>query len=333
MSHVMFALICVIWGTSFILMKQAVPLVGPVGVGSVRELLGAATLWVIWLLMKNRRLPFGKADLLPLLVLAVVGYMAPFTIQPYVIAQVESEAGHGSAFAGMMVSLVPMATIVVSIPMLGIWPRWRQVLGVVGGFGFMVLLFREELVQGVRPIWLALGLCTPLSYAFANTYVKRRFGHVSPLALACAELSLAGVMLVSVFAAMHATGVSLPMPAVADDAMPTWTRAAVCLLLLGVVCTGLAGYMFYTLIRKHGPLYAGMVTYIIPCVAIGIGAATGEEIGAGQLISLFGIFAMVALVQWPARRGDVGEPDGDAVRLDAGAVETASIREGDDGAR
>ena len=40
--------------------------------------------------------------------------------------------------------------------------------------------------------------------------------------------------------------------------------AVVAMLVLGIVGTGLTLAMFYGLIRSRGPLFAGMVTYLIP---------------------------------------------------------------------
>ena len=42
----------------------------------------------------------------------------------------------------------------------------------------------------------------------------------------------------------------------------------VALLVLGTIGTGLAGYLFYILIYRAGPVFAGMVGYIIPLVAL-----------------------------------------------------------------
>lgn len=292
-SHVLFLFVCAIWGASFIFMKLALPNFGYLGIGAYRLLLGAAALWLLWNRLK-KPWPFRREDWLPLLGIALIGYAIPFVIQPYVIAKVEASAGHGSAFGGLLVSFVPLLTIIASIPLLGVWPSRRQLLGVIGGLAFMWALFAEELAQGVALPHLLIGAVTPVCYGFANTYVKRRFHHVPPMALSMVTLALATVILLPLSLTLEEITVNANLPA-----------ALTSLAALGVVCTGLAGYAFYRLVQGHGPLYAGMVSYVIPCVAMLIGWTMGERITRGQILCMAGVFAMVALVQFkppPASR-------------------------------
>ena len=71
----------------------------------------------------------------------------------------------------------------------------------------------------------------------------------------------------------------------------------VSLVTLGVVCTALGYLMFYKLVRDRGPLFAGMVTYLIPPGALLWGLLVGETITLLQVIALAGILAMVVVVQ------------------------------------
>ena len=73
--------------------------------------------------------------------------------------------------------------------------------------------------------------------------------------------------------------------------------AVACLLVLGPIATGLGTFLFYRLIQGHGPLYAGMVSYVIPCVATLLGLLSGETITLGQLVAVAGALGMVALTQ------------------------------------
>jgi drug/metabolite transporter (DMT)-like permease len=61
-------------------------------------------------------------------------------------------------------------------------------------------------------------------------------------------------------------------------------------------------FMFYRLIQARGPLFAGMVTYLIPIGAVAWGWADGEPVSTRQLVALAVILAAVALVQWPERQ-------------------------------
>ena len=74
-------------------------------------------------------------------------------------------------------------------------------------------------------------------------------------------------------------------------------EAAGAMFMLGVVCTGGGAIMFYKLIQKEGPLFAGMVSYIIPTVAVIIGWLRDERIELKQIIVLAVVFIMVAIAQ------------------------------------
>ena len=79
------------------------------------------------------------------------------------------------------------------------------------------------------------------------------------------------------------------------------------LAFLGVVCTGLAIWLFNWLIVERGPLFAGMFTYVFPLVALVIGYLDGEPITGRQLAAMAGVLAMVAVVQLE-RAGGRGAP-------------------------
>jgi len=64
---------------------------------------------------------------------------------------------------------------------------------------------------------------------------------------------------------------------------------------LGIVSTCLASVIFYTLMKKAGPVFASMVTYGIPLVALGWGFVAGETITGLQVAGMAVILAGVRL--------------------------------------
>jgi drug/metabolite transporter (DMT)-like permease len=288
MHLAIFILICCIWGTSFILMKWSLQSYGPISVGAIRVMLGAAALGLVWLLGR-RRWPLRKADLAALTVVSLIAYCVPFCLQPFVLAKVQDVAGHGSTFIGLIICLVPLCTALVSVPMLKIYPTRRQVVGICGGLAFMLLLYIDELKHDVPLGYLLLGAISPLCYATGNAYLKRRFQGVPPLVLALAAMGLAGLMM---------TPLSMATETVRFN--ETFRHASGSLAILGVICTGLATYLFYMLIQHRGPLYAGMITYIVPCVAMLAGWLDKENVTLSQVVAILGMLAMVGLVQYKA---------------------------------
>ena len=123
-------------------MDRASHALGAVSIGVIRLLGGALVLGVYWW-VKRERVRIRRVDWWHIFVVAALANALPFVIQPYAMIQ----AGEHGYF-GMMVALVPLATILASIPMLKIWPSRRQLVGVLGGIVCMG-------VGGAR--WLGAG--------------------------------------------------------------------------------------------------------------------------------------------------------------------------------
>ena len=278
MRHLMFITICLIWGSNFILMKWAYSAFGPIGVAAGRVLGGAGVLWVVWALSRRKTRKasgergepqgarsaadgqghnFQVGDGLALMVPVVIGSIYPYTMQPYLIGKYQD-----SAFFGMMVTLVPLLTLLASVPMLRVLPTARQLGGVLLGLVCMGLLFRDGTVRGMSGWDLLLAALVPMSYAVSNTFIKRRLSDMPPLFMTAMILGLASIVIT-------------PIGAVAEGVKPIsgealW-EALMVMAWLGIVGTGIATVMFYRLVQTHGPLYAGMVTYVIPLGALAWG--------------------------------------------------------------
>ena len=288
MLYAQFLLVCLIWGGSFMLMKKAYVAFSPVAIGSLRAALGAATLVLLWyILRRSLAWPVGWSRFAALCVPAAVGFAYPYVMQPYLIGRYQD-----SAYFGMMVALVPLITILVSVPMLGVWPRRRELVGVLLGLGCLAVLGHEGEVRGVGIGHVLLAATVPLAYAVSNTFIKQRLYDVPPMALTASALGLAAMIM------LPANVAEAPLRGAVGGEM--WLAVA-SLLVLGAIGSGVAMYMFYKLIQVRGPLFAGMVTYLVPLGALSLGWLDGERVTAGQVAAMLGIFASVAMVQWPVR--------------------------------
>lgn len=285
MAHVIFVTVCLLWGSSFILMKWARDAFGPISIGALRVAGGAALLLVIWRIWRRTQVTgLRRGHIPPLAVLVVLNFMIPYSVQPHLIGKYGD-----SAFFGTLVSLVPLITIIIAIPLLGEKPTLRQVIGVIGGLVGMFALVGVGAGKQITPLDLLIALGIPVLYALNNTLIKRWFTGVAPLPLTAIGLSAAALLLLPTSIAIE------PWPAPVTE-RPVW-QAALALAALGPLCTGLAIFMFYHLIQRKGPLYAGMVTYIIPLGALAWGWVDDERITVVQVIALIGVLAMTALVQ------------------------------------
>jgi drug/metabolite transporter (DMT)-like permease len=282
MYYLMFVYISAIWGSSFILMKWAELCYPALSLAAYRLVGATLILFVFWLFSKRRN-PFPKKDLLPLTFMSVCTIL-PYAVQPYLISK------YGSAFIGMMVIFVPILTILVSIPLLKGFPTKRQTFGVFGGLAFSWLIVKDGLNRDVTFLDLLLAFSIPFFYALGNTFTKKRLSHMKSLDLSFSTMLISTMLL-------------WPFAMWMEDVKVNehFATATTYLAILGILGTGIPIIFFFYLINKKGPLFAGMVTYVIPLGAIVWGVVDGEHITSIQLVAMSGLLIMVGLVQWPLK--------------------------------
>jgi drug/metabolite transporter (DMT)-like permease len=279
MTHLLFGLVSLIWGTSFILMKKASLAFGPLSIAALRVAFGALALVVVIKLVKaNWNLKKSHIFSIPLI--AITGNIYPYVIIPHLIAL------YGSAFIGMMVGFVPIMTILISIPMLKARPSRSQLRGVLGGLLCLAMICSDGFSRGIPFSALLLASTAPLTFSFTNTYIKRNMTDISPLSLTCAMLIFSSTITLPVAFALEPVEIN-------NSLLPAFLS----IIVLGVFCTGIATHMFLLMVQKRGPLFAGMVTYVIPVIAIIWGWLDSEYISPMQLAAIAGIIVSVAIAQ------------------------------------
>jgi drug/metabolite transporter (DMT)-like permease len=308
-AHLAFIFCCFVWGTTFILLERVTHVFGPVEIGIWRMLSGAAVVGACWWIRPSAfRLSRNDWAYMAIVVLAFTA--PPQVIQAYVLAQ-----GFGHSFFGTMVAAIPLLTILVSIPMLGIRPTGRELVGVLGGLACMWILVEDGVHRGMSFGLLALTFVVPLSSALSNTLIKSKLAHVPAAPLTATLLFAASFALLPLqlsTPALEAMRISGPANAAVTP------EAIVYLLLLGVVGSGLSTMVFIWMILKKGPLFAGMTTYVVPVLALLWGTVDQEAISSRQMLAIAGALSMVALVQSGSREYEVEpQPPGEIAEAHA----------------
>jgi drug/metabolite transporter (DMT)-like permease len=286
MPYLLFLSVCAIWGSNFMLMKQAALGFSGLQIATGRVLGGMVVLGVFWWL-QGGRWRIRREDLWPLAVVILIGYAWPYTLQPILVAK------HGGALIGMSVSFVPLMTVVLSLPLLGVVPTRRQLVGVLGALACLLAILYDSLQRDISLVDFLLAGSVPLGYSIANICIRRRLAHISSLDLSFLSMLWTALCLIPL---CGVDPTSIPETSV----FPWWPLAAI--VLLGTLGTGLANWMFNLLIIQQGPLFAGMVTNLVPLGAILWGWADHEHVSALQIAAMVGLIFMVALVQTGAAK-------------------------------
>ena len=193
----------------------------------------------------------------------------------------------------LMCSFVPLLTILLSVALTRTLPAKRQLFGVLGALICMGVLLGDGVRRSIPWEHILAALSVPACYAVANTTIRMRLSHAAALLVTLVSFAGTGVTLAPLAGTMSSP----------TSVEPTvWWQAVAALAFLGFVGTGIATFGFNWLIRRHGPLFAGMTTNLVPLGAILLGWIDGERVNSWQLGAIAGIVAMVTLVQYGAAK-------------------------------
>src|SRR4051812_14699087 len=261
---------------------------GPVEIGIWRMVSGAAVVGACWW-VKRDRYRMTVRDLVLIACSSLLLTVPTQLIQAYVLEQ-----GFGHGFFGTMVAAIPLLTILVSVPMLGVRPTGRELFGVLGGLACIFVLVEDGMQRGMSPGLLALTMVIPTSSALGNTFYKWKLPHVPAAPLTTTMLIVSALALMPLEAAPRLmTSLSIGAP----DGATLTAEAVAYLFLLGIVGSGVSTMAYIWLVLERGPLFAGMTTYVVPVIALLWGTLDHEAISGQQAIAIAGVLGMVALVQ------------------------------------
>ena len=275
---VLFIALCLIWGSSFMLMKEGMRHLTSVQVASLR-IFSSGIVMIPWAFRAFRKIP--PRMLIPVFVSGLLGSLFPAYF--YCMAQEKVE----SSLAGSLNALTPIFVIILGSLFFRASVGLRQVAGVLISFSGSVLLsvLQPGFGMSSHGFSIMLILLATMAYGLNVNVVNRYLKGISSIDIAAAALFLIAI---PAGAILWHSGFRLQG---LED--PGIRRAAVFGLLLGVLGTAIASVLFYILIKRAGIVFASMVTYGIPVIANIWGLFYGEHVGLPQLLCLIVILAGV----------------------------------------
>jgi drug/metabolite transporter (DMT)-like permease len=287
-----FIALSAIWGTSFLFIKVGVRELHPVYVTLARVGLGALTMLVLLLIMRDR-LPRSPRVWAHLAVVGTVGVAIPFTLFGY------GEQRIPSLLAGIWNATTPL----VALPLAALLFRTerftaRKAAGIALGFlGVLVVLGVWQGVGGAALTGQLMCFGAAACYGFVIPYTKRFVAGepITGLALVAGQVLAATAVLALV----------APLVAGAPPAPASLSADVIgSMLVLGVFGTGFAFLIHFRNIRLVGASAASLVTYMVPVFAVLVGVVVLDESlrwfqPVGALVVLSGIAMMQGI---PIRR-------------------------------
>lgn len=300
-----FAVLALIWGSSFLLMKVGLRAMAPLQISGLRVFAGAAVLLLL-LSRTSASLPRGRRVWAHLGVSAFLLAPLPFTLFA------AGEERVSSALAGIGNGITPVTTLLFGLVLLPtVRLEARTVVAVVGGFlGVLVIL--QPWQSAGRPDLLGFGmtLLAGASYGAGWTW-NRRFlagADLGGLAMPTATLVVGAVQMVPILTLwwwLNRDEFAMPWSVRPDAAVDVGVLPLVAILALGVVGTGLAYALQFDVVRAAGATVMSTVTYVIPVVSVLLGVLLlDERLSWPQVVGAAVVVTSALVVGWPSRRSD-----------------------------
>jgi drug/metabolite transporter (DMT)-like permease len=275
----LFVMLCLIWGSSFELMKLGMyenhdfskPILSPYQVAAIR-MLSAGLVMLPFALKALKQL---TKDVLWYTVLS--GLLGSF-FPAFLFCLAETKIGGG--VAGSLNALTPIFVIVTGTLFFNITTNTQKIMGVlVAVVGSALLLYANTKGQTIDNFYYSIYvIIATVMYGINVNMVSKRLQGVSSTNIAA--IAFASLILPAAVILYFTQYFSLPLGEtkyiIANSAAAT----------LGILGTALASILFYILVKKAGGLFASTVTYGIPFVAIGWGLIHAENIGILHFVGL-----------------------------------------------
>ena len=267
-DYLILVLLSAIWGASFLFLRISSPVFGPFFLIELR--VASALLVLLPVCMAMRKHTEIAANWKPILVLSLFNMSLPFCLLAYATLSI------GAGFASIINATVPFFTAFLAFTL---WQHRLSLIAMVGmliGFLGVVLLMLDysgPLSANSNLMAITAALLASLFYGLAINVMAQYLPAVSGVAVTTGSLLFSSITLLP-FALWY-----LPQE------MPTgsiWLSV----LALGVVCTGFAFVLFYSLINRIGRNLAVTNTFLIPLFSLVWG-----NLFLAEEVTLFMLFA------------------------------------------
>jgi len=264
-DHLLFLLMSLIWGVTWIATKAGINVVPPLFFGAVRYVLVCAVMLVV---VRGLRDVFAHGRAPRLIVTGVLVVVGTYGFLYWGMQFV------ASGVAGVVnMSMNPVCLFGFAILLGQERPTWRHALALALGVGGLVILFSgtADVAGTASELWGAAALvAAALSYCLGSVLSRPLLGELTPLQLTAAQ---------AIVGAIGLTALSLllePISAATFRALLTPVPIGG-LLFLVIAGTFIAYTIFLRLVRDWGAPRAGLYSFVSPVVALLLGAIVYAE--------------------------------------------------------
>ncbi len=278
-NWLIFLVLSLVWGSSFILMKEGLRFLTAFQVASLR-IISAGVIFFPIVVKSIIKIPAKKIGLIFLS--GVLGSLLPAYF--FCIAEEHID----SSLAGTLNALTPIFAIIVGALFFKSNTARNKILGIAISFAGSILLFFAQpgFYKSSNATDVLLVIAATLCYGINVNLVGKFLKDIPSINIVAIALSLNAIPAAIV---LYYTGY-FQQDMLAEGMLVSTAFT----IVLGVVGTAVASVIFYMLIKRSGVVFSSMVTYAIPVVAVFWGIIYGETVGWKQIsclvIILIGVY-------------------------------------------
>jgi drug/metabolite transporter (DMT)-like permease len=276
--YVFLGILAIIWGSSFILMKEGLKHFSSYQVAAMRiSFAGIALIpFVKW-----RKVVIKAGDLKYFIISGILGSAIPAFL--FTAAQTKIS----SSLAGAINGLTPLFALLVAVVFVGVKFNKLKVYGVIVGLlGAFFLIVGQELNFDIK--YTSLAVLAAVCYGINVNIIKQKLNDYPPRLVAALPLAIISII---------GAGVMLYLGFDVSWDQEQDIKSLVAIVILAVVGTSLSLVMFNRLIQQTNTVFATSVTYLIPIVALFWGFLANETISSNQMIGLGFILIAIWLIR------------------------------------
>ena len=275
------AILSLIWGSSFILIKKGLVGLSSVQLASLRMLFAAS---VIYVFSYNSIKKIPKKSWKWIIVTAYLGTFFPVYLISY--GQTEIESG----LASIITTVTPINTLVIGIIFFSLTFSIKQLLGLfIGLVGAVLLLYEASETNLNSNIYFSFFIyLTTVGYAASVNLIKKYLTNIPPEAVTAGIFLSISPPAIFVLYFSDFTDLNFQDPVI--------LKSIFFVLVLGIFGSAIAQTLFNKFVKIASPIFASAVTYTMPVVAIFWALIDGETLSIMQLFATTIILIGVYLV-------------------------------------
>jgi len=271
-------ILAALWGASFLFMRIASPVLGPVFLIDARVIIAAAILFIFSKTVKN---DFSfRAHWKKYLFLGAVNSAIPFTLIATATLKLTA------SLAAILNSMVPLFTALIASVWLKEEFNIKKAVGIILGLnGVVIIVGWNHISTDMEVITFAgLSITATLFYGIGNVYARKNCRDISSLNITLGQFTGASILLLPL-ALMNFPG--------------EWPSLKVIFALVGlaVFCTSLAFILYFYLIKSVGSTGAASTLFLVPVFGTLWGVLLLDEaINLSAILGLAIILAGISLI-------------------------------------